>query len=364
MPVSDEDELLREYRGCKLLYEDLARTLSDLLEKIIAEQGVQLHSVTHRAKEEQSLAKKLLRSEGAYQSLEKITDLAGVRVITYFHDQVDSIARMVEAEFEIDPENSIDKRKLLDPDRFGYLSVHYIAELGQARSALPEYKRFKSLKVEIQIRSMLQHVWAEVEHDLGYKSSQSVPATIRRRFARLAGLLEIADAEFAVNRDALSSYEAEVPTLIANEPASVLLDKASLFAFENSNDLVHELDQFIGSLVGGLNELLDASRIERHLACLNFFGITTIGDLDDALHKYQQDIKQFARIWLEGTQSTTLFRGICLLYLQYVILARQGDSAFAQKWASELKFLSRRGAKLDEAIFEAGAKAGILGPLE
>ncbi|MGO9022034.1 MAG: GTP pyrophosphokinase family protein [Syntrophobacteraceae bacterium] len=166
MPLSDESELIQEYRSNKLLYQDFADSISNLLTTIIADRDVQLHSVTCRSKDEQSLAKKLQRPGSVYQNLRKITDLAGIRVITYFHDHVDLIARMVEAEFTIDRENSADKRVLLDPDRFGYLSLHYIVEMPPSRCSLTEYRRFKGLKAEIQIRSLLQHVWAEVEHDL------------------------------------------------------------------------------------------------------------------------------------------------------------------------------------------------------
>ena len=98
-----------------------------------------------------------------------MTDITGVRVITYFADQVDEIAKVMEGEFNIDIKNSIDKRDILDPDRFGYLSLHYvIVSLSSARCALAEYRSFSELKAEVQVRSILQHAWAEIEHDLGY----------------------------------------------------------------------------------------------------------------------------------------------------------------------------------------------------
>ena len=64
------------------------------------------------------------------------------------------------------------------------------------RMVLRENKAFEGLKCEIQIRSVLQHAWAEIEHDLGYKSELTIPKEVRRSFSRLAGLLELGDKEF------------------------------------------------------------------------------------------------------------------------------------------------------------------------
>jgi len=362
MASSVEQSLIEEYRRHQPSYKDLASTVSDLLAKILAEQGVSLHSVTHRVKDEASLAKKLSRPGRPYQTLTDLTDLAGVRVTTYFHDHVDLVATVVEQEFAVDRKNSVDKRGLLDPDRFGYLSLHYVVELSPQRCSLPEYKRFKGLKVEIQVRSLLQHVWAEVEHDLGYKSSQSVPSTIRRRFARLAGLLELADAEFAAIRDALTAYEKEVPALIASAPASVPIDKASLTAFENESDLVTKLDALIGSFVGARIVIPDNPQwIEQDLGHLSFIGIASIGALEEALREDQTDIERFARVWFEGAKHETLYRGISIFYLTYVRLARQRDSRWIFDWADKFGVGSEKErAALGDRVLAAAAKAGII----
>lgn len=87
----------------------------------------------------------------------------------------------------------------MEPDRFGYCSVHYVVEMSQKRLNLYEHQAYEGLKCEIQIRSVLQHAWAEIEHDLGYKSEIAIPKRIRRNFSRLAGLLEIADKEISRN---------------------------------------------------------------------------------------------------------------------------------------------------------------------
>jgi len=80
--------------------------------------------------------------------------------------------------------------------------VHYLVSLSPQRVTLPEYARYAGLIAEIQARTILQHAWAEIEHDIQYKSVDTIPTGIRRRFMALAGLLEIADREFQAVQDA------------------------------------------------------------------------------------------------------------------------------------------------------------------
>src|SRR5258708_31765367 len=81
-------------------------------------------------------------------------------------------------------------------EKFCYQSVHYPVKLRANRTALPEYARFSGLVAEVQIRTVLQHAWAEIEHDIQYHSAEAIPAAIRRRVMSLAGILAIADREF------------------------------------------------------------------------------------------------------------------------------------------------------------------------
>lgn len=60
---------------------------------------------------------------------------------------------------------------------------------------------------EIQFRTVLQHAWAEIEHDLGYKSEYSIPLSMRREFSRVAGLLELADETFEKLKHQLNDYD-------------------------------------------------------------------------------------------------------------------------------------------------------------
>ncbi|WP_035571385.1 GTP pyrophosphokinase, partial [Halonatronum saccharophilum] len=209
----EEDKIkaiLNEYDEKYGLYELFTEKTKKLIEELLEGSNINIHSINSRAKEKSSLKNKLKESEEEYNNLSDITDLSGVRIITFFEDEVDKVAKIIKREFEIDYGNSVDKRNLLEPDRFGYLSLHYILKLSPHRLKLAENKKFKDYKVEIQISSILQHAWAEIEHDLGYKSEEAVPREIRRKFSRLAGLLEIADIEFVRIRDELKKHKKEL----------------------------------------------------------------------------------------------------------------------------------------------------------
>ncbi len=179
------------------LYKLFSSKVQDLIYSILKAHNIASPSVTCREKSPTSLKEKILHEGRAYEDpLHQITDLSGVRIITYFPSDVDKILPILESEFSVDRASSVDKRKTVDPSIFGYASVHLVVELAEARCQLPEYAVFRGLKCEIQVRTILQHAWAEIEHNIIYKSSDEMPFELRRKFASLAGLLEVADREF------------------------------------------------------------------------------------------------------------------------------------------------------------------------
>src|SRR5439155_26105785 len=119
----------------------------------------------------------------SYATLNDLTDICGLRIITHFTSEVDDISTVLEREFDIDRANSVDKRIYKDPDRFGYVSLHYVISLTADRLKLTECKAWPGYKAEVQLRTILQHAWAEIEHDLGFKSPVAVPREAKRRFA-------------------------------------------------------------------------------------------------------------------------------------------------------------------------------------
>lgn len=195
------EEMLAIYCANHSLYADFTTQMQQIVSVMLQKGGIRVQSVMARVKSPASLQQKIL-SRNKYSQLEDITDLCGLRIITYFESDVEQIGTLLKEKLEIDQQNSVDKRKLLAPNQFGYLSLHLVASLPAAILQLPQYIKYKHCKIEIQICSMLQHAWAEIEHDLAYKAPAISYAT-RRRFSRLAGLLEMADEEFNHLREEL-----------------------------------------------------------------------------------------------------------------------------------------------------------------
>lgn len=321
-----QTEILEQYAKSRGVFLDFTSTLSTLVHTLLARGGVQVHAVTHRCKDQTSLAEKLSRPEKTYNALSDVTDLVGLRITTYFANDVDLVASLLENEFKIDQQSSIDKRKYADPDRFGYSSLHYVVELGPARTQLPEYSRYAGLKCEVQVRSILQHAWAEIEHDLGYKSAAGVPAEVRRRFARVAGLLELADDEFSHIRIALRTYEASVARKIAQSPGSVSLDLASFKALLDSPSQASLLDQVVADVGSGTIDPKDLPKSETLVERLHSFGVTNVEQLEQVAADNLNNVKAFVRYWLKGPLGV-VSRGIGAFYLLYVLAAKTRDKA-------------------------------------
>jgi hypothetical protein len=227
----------------------------------------------------------------------------------------------------LDRDNSVDKRTLLDPDRFGYLSLHYVCGIGASRRSLPEYRKLVDLKCEIQIRSILQHTWAEIEHDLGYKTSLSVPQTIRRRFSRLAGLLELADSEFAAVRDSVKQYQRDVPAQIKHGPDEVLIDQTSLIAYIDSDPAVKQLDQkIVETLGGGTITIPSMKSLSFLVRGLLEAGFRTIAEVQKELQPSGEMIVSLIKYHLEQARLPTpnWYYGVSLSGLVHLSLARKG----------------------------------------
>lgn len=329
-------EILSKYDEKKLRFEDFKRMLESLINDLLKDNEIQSHQITGRVKDRISLAKKIDKKHGKYKKILEITDIIGIRIITYLESQVDLVAEIVEKEFSIDRENSIDKRKL-KADQFGYRSLHYVAELPRNRTELSEYKRFKNLKFEIQIRSILQHAWAEIEHDLGYKGITSFPDDYKRSFNRLSALLETADIEFDRLKNELLNYESSVDDLIKKAPQTVTLDQTSLTSFVKSNPILHKAKEIVKKNNSPFFVILNDYRF--YLDRLTrVFNISTIKDLENSLESNETDFILFIDEYSKEFRETLVVESISLFYFLHFLASKTKDVDFVKSYINKKNF--------------------------
>lgn len=208
------------YLRIQPFYQDLAAAIARVLQECLKNWNIKVHSVQHRAKDPVSFGRKAAIPSDVDPNapkyngpIKEITDLAGVRVITHFPGTRSDVDRLLSEEFDV-VERSNKGLALIEEERFGYQSIHYLVRVKNDRTRLAEYERFAGAVVEVQLRTILQHAWAEIEHDIQYKLSRTIPTEIRRRFMALAGMLEIADREFQAIQDADRQLENHAKTMV------------------------------------------------------------------------------------------------------------------------------------------------------
>lgn len=202
------------FAGERSQYELFALFLSQVLERAGALYAP-LCIVQARAKTVSSFAQKIIRKDKYKEPLKEVTDLCGARIIVHFQSQALKVCTFIKENFIIDEVNSIDVGSKLREEEFGYLSIHYIVT-PRAGSILgvPVPKELLTRKAEIQVRTLLQHAWADISHDRIYKSNLTVPKRWKRESARLAAVLEKADDAFASMSETLDAYASNYSVLL------------------------------------------------------------------------------------------------------------------------------------------------------
>ena len=274
------EAILEEYREHLPQFEQVKNQILAQLKEVFEEAGLIVASIEGRVKTEGSLAGKLELKGSKYASLQDITDIVGVRVITFYIDDVDKVASAVDRLFEIDWENSVDKRKAHEIDSFGYMSLHYICRT----EGFP-------YRFEIQMRTVLQHAWANMNHDTGYKSGVEVPKEYLRNLSRLAGLLELVDEQFSQIRSDLTDYRRRVQALVA----SGNLDEVQLDGDTFRSYLQLKPFDKLNKRIAAVNqaEIQDVSLMP-YLAVFKAMGCKTLGDIDNLIKKYREGGYQIA----------------------------------------------------------------------
>lgn len=322
--------------------EKLGAKLVDLFGEVLLGAGVVVHSVNYRVKTEQSANRKLQKNQEKYTGYGSLTDILGLRVVCYFPDQVGAVADHLVKELTVDHARSVDKRELLSSNQFGYLSKHYIASLSAARAGLVEYARFKDTVFELQIRSLLQHAWAEIEHDLRYKSPIALPEDMNRRFSRLASNLESVDEEFKQLRKDITKHLAAAALGSASDQTADPINAASLAKLCDTVDVVARVDATIAQSASvPLQAEPEHEFMTWRSTALTKLGVANTTQVRRMLEARELHIRRLAELTFSRRdhdgQFDSLSAGISLFYLEKSIRAERLQSSRSE---------------LDEADFE------------
>lgn len=340
--------ILDEYKSKIELYELLDKIVIEKLKDYVKELGIIVNSVESRIKTEKSLKGKLELKGSKYQSINDITDILGARIVTFYCDDVDKFAAKLENDFVIDWENSVDKRKMHNIDQFGYMSLHYICSVPKDMYENKDYPELNEIRFEIQLRSILQHTWASIHHDTGYKNDVEVPKEYLRALNRLAGLLELADDSFSQIRASLSDYRRRVKQVVKNGSFNeVELNGDSFDAYIENGGI-----DFLNKRIAAINNMeIEVVPLKNYLRVFKMFNFKTLKDLDDFVKNYSDmayefSVRQFSGKDLDIITSAAGLLALCIVYVldkdmgvnivKYVLDTLYGERKNNEKLAKKL----------------------------
>lgn len=193
----NEDEIknyLEWYTDNQEVYKSLAKKVEKILEDIISKRKIPIQDIQSREKALKTFEEKI--RDGVHYNPKDMQDLAGVRVICYTKTDVDAVCRVIDDNFEVDDKKLIDRSKELGTTQMGYASFNFVATFTKERiDSSEELGDYSSKKFEIQVRTVLQHAWAEIGHDDLYKNVDKLSEETQRRFYLVSSILESADNE-------------------------------------------------------------------------------------------------------------------------------------------------------------------------
>lgn len=178
-------------------YLKLCARVAEICRTEIVEGNAIRAQVTSRAKSPKSLEGKLRRFAAAGKKVmpnvdsvfEQIRDLAAVRIATYEQRHEDQVVQFVRKRFVdavgVTPTHEYKDKNREQPDNY-YRATHIEVFLAPA-DIVGTYTNVVDVPCEIQVCSMMAHVWNEIEHDLGYKPMAGSLSESERTFLRMLG---------------------------------------------------------------------------------------------------------------------------------------------------------------------------------
>lgn len=230
------DQWLEEYAASQHQKRAAANAIQDAIAARLDDDGLNYHAIEFRVKDYQSLEQKLrrLNPDGTLKyadGLDGIDDIIGIRVITFLQLDVERAITALRNSFDVlaHVDKTAEQR---EKGEFGYSGQHLVLKISE-RAAPNGCRNHIGERFEVQFRTILQHAWAEFEHDIRYKSAGPVPAEVNRAFTLASGLIELADNQFSTISSVVAAEKANpkdsdglLPAGLTGESLERILEQA------------------------------------------------------------------------------------------------------------------------------------------
>lgn len=297
--MTNLQQLHQRYQEFCTRYPNAAADFLGAIEDVLSDAGLTYDHVTARVKEWRSLRSKSRkrRPDGTLMyphPWQDIHDLIGVRVTTYHSTEIPRIIEALTEVFEV--RRSVDKTaQTRVSGSFGYGSHHLILRVPPAR-VTPVLQAYAGREFEVQIRTVLQHAWAEFEHDIRYKrrgNTGKLAPEVDRAFTLAAGLIELADQQFDLiaaqqsATDTTAPIDLDVKFTAETLPGIIALLHGNTIP-QSRLEHYHWLEELLHAhgltTVAQLTELMSPANLERVKTALHYtFQPGQVRIIDDLL---------------------------------------------------------------------------------
>ncbi|MEJ6020524.1 GTP pyrophosphokinase [Corynebacterium sp. H113] len=285
--------LQSQYDSWLAAHPTAAADFADGISEILADSGLAFDQVTARVKTWRSLRMKAMRrrDDGSFVYADPwadIHDLVGARITTYHSTEIPSVLEVLADDLDIlrTTDKTLETRI---SGQLGYGSHHLVCRIGENAPNILE--PYKGLEFEIQVRTVLQHAWAEFEHDIRYKSAEGVvDPRIDRAFALAAGLIELADQQFDQIASIIDEQEQEAAS--AQDSDSTTSDATGRDSSPNRADDVEINAETLPGVLTLFLPRIPRSKSEHYAwleDILDANGVDTVGELRKLLEPRRVD---------------------------------------------------------------------------
>ena len=239
----------------------------------LADDGLNYHHIQHRVKDLESLGRKLDRRSGDgtpryANGLADIDDLIGVRIILFLESDIPAAMEALSGTFE-ELEHVDKSAEQKTRGDFGYSGQHLVLQV-PVDDPPAGCEEHGGQRFEVQFRTILQHAWAEFEHEIRYKGTGPVPPEVNRAFTLASGLIELADREFDTINHVVALQRARGQARVAGVQSGDELSAAALRELleqelpENPRSRAEQYDWLVQALeANGVYSLAEATKLLR-----------------------------------------------------------------------------------------------------